>query len=117
MDLNKNCIDEYISEQAENKQESLKQIRDTIRSVLPNAQERISWRMPTYWDGHNIIHFAAFKNHMGLYPGPDVIVHFKDQLKDFKTSKGAIQFPYNQDLPLELIKKITQWCYQTGKHH
>ncbi len=85
--------------------------------VFAKAEERISWKMPTYWDGHNIIHFAAFTKHLGIYPGPDAILHFSDELKSYKTSKGAIQLPYNQPIPIELIKDITCWCYQTGNHH
>lgn len=66
--------------------------------------------MPTYWKKHNLIQFAAFKKHIGLYPGPKAIEIFSDHLKAYKTSKGAIQFPYDQPLPLELIAQIAQWC-------
>lgn len=112
-----NTIDNYIAAQPERVQPLLNQVRDTIHTVLPNAQERISWRMPTFWQEHNIIHFAAYKNHMGLYPGPKAIEHFSDELAPYKTSKGAVQFPYNEDIPLELIAKIAKWCYETGNHH
>lgn len=112
-----NTIDEYIANQPEHVQPLLHQVRDTIGAVLPNAQERISWRMPTFWDKHNIIHFAAFKNHIGLYPGSDAIEHFKDKLTEYKTTKGAIQLPYNKPLPLSLIAEIASWCYMTGNHH
>ena len=117
MNNNENCILEYISQQPERIQPLLHQVRKVIREVLPEAQERISWRMPTYWDKHNIIHFAAFKKHMGLYPGPKAIEHFAKELESFKTSKGAIQMPYDQPLPLDLIAKITEWCYVTGHPH
>jgi len=110
-------IDAYIAVQPEDVQPFLKQVRDKLRSVLPEAQEKISWRMPTYWQDHNIIHFAGYKNHIGLYPGPEAIAHFSDRLKDFKTSKGAVQFPYHHPLPLDLIGDIAQWCHQTGHHH
>jgi uncharacterized protein YdhG (YjbR/CyaY superfamily) len=110
-------IDAYIAEQPESIQPYLNQIRDTIRAALPKAQERISWRMPTYWDKRNIIHFAAHKNHVGLYPGPEAIVHFSEELKEYSTSKGAIQFPYHQQIPLALIREIAKWCYETGHHH
>jgi uncharacterized protein YdhG (YjbR/CyaY superfamily) len=62
----------------------LNQVRDTISAVLPGAQESISWSMPTYWDKHNIIHFAAFKKHIGLYPGEKAIEHFSDRLTEYK---------------------------------
>ncbi len=110
-------IDEYISKQPENIQPLLIQVRDTIRLVLPEAKEKISWRMPTYWDNHNIIHFAAFKKHIGIYPGPLAIEHFTERLTDYKTSKGAIQIPYSDSLPLELIADIAKWCYTTENHH
>ncbi len=109
-------IDEYIAEQPEAVQPILKQIREVIRGVLPDAQERISYRMPTFLKEHNIIHFAAQKSHIGLYPGPDAVTHFADRLKEFKTSKGAVQFPYEKPVPLDLILEIAQWCVETGNH-
>lgn len=110
-------IDAYIAEKPEEVRLLLNQVRDTIRAALPDAQERISWRMPTFWNGHNIIHFAAFKNHIGLYPGDAAIVEFADRLTEFKTSKGAVQLPYGMPLPLALIAEIAKWCYETGNHH
>ncbi len=117
MNNDQNCIIDYIEQQDDNIRPLLYQVHEAIRGVLPKAEERISWKMPTYWDGHNIIHFAAFTKHLGIYPGPDAILHFSDELKSYKTSKGAIQLPYNQPIPIELIKDITCWCYQTGNHH
>lgn len=92
-------------------------MRITIRDLLPNAKEKISWGMPTYWEGQNIIHFAASKNHLGLYPGEEAIIELSDKLLDYKTTKGAIQFPYKQEIPFDLISQITLWCYETGNHH
>lgn len=110
-------IDEYISLQPENVQQLLNQVRNTLRTALPDAEERISWRMPTYWKKRNIIHFAAFKNHLGIYPGDKAIEHFADRLTEYKTSKGAIQLPYSKPLPLDLLTEIARWCYETGNHH
>lgn len=109
-----NSINEYILAQPESTQIYLNKVRDTIRKVLPNVEERISWGMPTFWKGKNIIHFAACKKHIGLYPGEEAIIHFADKLSDYKTTKGAIQFPYKFPLPLELISEITKWCYITN---
>jgi uncharacterized protein YdhG (YjbR/CyaY superfamily) len=109
-------IDAYIAEQPESIQTLLNQVRDAIRTAIPDAEERISWRMPTFWKKHNIIHFAAFKNHIGLYPGDKAVTYFADRLSDFKKSKGAIQFPYNKPIPLNLIAEIAKWCYETGNH-
>ena len=107
-------IDAYIQKQDEAVQPQLNAIRDTIRAAIPDAVEKISYRMPTYWKGRNIIHFAAFKNHIGLYPGGEAPVVFADRLKDYKTSKGTIQFPLDKELPLNLIAEIAVWCY--GKY-
>ena len=107
-----NPIDEYIAAQDEAIQPRLNAIRDTIRAALPDAVEKISYQMPTYWKGRNIIHFAAFKNHIGLYPGGEAPVVFAEKLKDYKTSKGTIQIHHDQELPLDLIKEIALWCYR-----
>lgn len=66
--------------------------------------------MPTYWEKQNLIQFAAFKKHIGLYPGPEAVEAFGGRLKEYKTSKGAIQLPYDKPLPLELISEIARWC-------
>jgi len=110
-------IEAYIDAQSEEVRPLLNQVRDTLRTALPNAQERISWSMPTYWNKQIIIHFAAFKNHIGLYPGPEAVVHFTERLREYKTSKGAVQFPYSKTLPLSLIEEIAKWCYNTRNHH
>lgn len=109
-------IDEYIARQDPGVQPYLTQVREAIREVLPAAREKIAWGMPTFWDGHNIIHFAAAKHHIGLYPGPAALQHFAQRLHGWRTSKGAVQFPYGQPLPLELIKEIARWCQATGNH-
>ncbi|HHT26547.1 MAG TPA: hypothetical protein GXZ82_04795 [Firmicutes bacterium] len=110
-------LDEYIAAQPEAVQPLLEQIRAAIRAALPDAQERISWRMPTYWQKHNIIHFAAFKDHISIYPGDEAIRHFAYRLIDYKTSKGTWQLPFDKPLPLDLIAEIAHWCYATGNHH
>lgn len=110
-------IDAYIDAQSEDIQLLLNLVRGRIKSALPDAQEKISWGMPTYWKKQNIIHFAASKKHIGLYPGEEAVRHFADQIKDYKSSKGAIQFPYDKEIPLDLIEEIAIWCYKTGNHH
>lgn len=104
-----NAIDGYIAEQPEEVQPLLQKIRETIHAAAPEAEERISWRMPTFWQGRNIIHFAAFKNHIGLYPGDKGVAAFAEQLTHYKTSKGAIQLPLSKPLDYELIAAITRW--------
>ena len=105
-------IDAYITAQDENVQPKLNEIREVLRAVLPEAEERISWSMPTYWKGRNIIHFAASKKHLGLYPGDEATTEFADALKEYSVSKGTIRLPYDQPLPKELIEKIARWCYE-----
>ena len=103
-------IEEYIQRQPEQTRPYLYRINKTIKSVMPDAVEKISWSMPTYWKNHNLIQFAAFKKHIGLYPGVKAVEAFERKLKEYKTSKGAIQFLYDKPLPLELIGEIAKWC-------
>ena len=108
-------IDEYISSQSPEIQPVLRSVRDTISSVLPFAEERMSWGMPTFWKNHNLIHFAPAKNHLGIYPGNEAVEVFKAELDErgLKYSKGAIRFPYG-DIDLEFIRRIAEWC---GEHN
>lgn len=86
--------------------------REVLRTALPDCKEKISWSMPTYWKGRNIIHFAAQKAHLGIYPGGEAVAVFADRLQDYKTTKGAIQFPYKKEIPYDLITEIAQWSYK-----
>jgi uncharacterized protein YdhG (YjbR/CyaY superfamily) len=103
------AIDEYIDEQNTEVQPLLRNIRDAIRNAAPGATEKISYRMPTFWRGENIIHFAAFKNHIGIYPGGDAVDVFFGRLTGYKTSKGAIQLPIDKPIDYGLITDITRW--------
>ena len=111
-------IDEYILAQDEGIRAQLQSVRQAIREELPDAAEKISWSMPTFWQGHNIIHFAAQKKHIGLYPGPEAVVHFSEKLDamGFKYSKGSIRIPYSDKLPISLISEIAAWCRDSGNH-
>ena len=81
-------IDEYILNQPEKAQPLLKEINETIRAAIPDTMEKISWSMPTYWKKRNLIQFAAFKNHVGLYPGPEAVEKFADRLTGYQTQRG-----------------------------
>ena len=105
-------IDQYIQEQEEGIRPFLKEVRKILHTAIPEAQEKISWSMPTFLKGRNIIHFAASKNHLGVYPGGEATTVFADRLADFDVSKGTIRLPYNQPLPKELITDIAKWCYE-----
>ena len=111
-------VDEYILSQDEAIRGHLERVRSVLRASLPDAVEKISWSMPTWWKDHNIIHFAAAKKHIGLYPGPEAVTHFAEKLDQAgcKYSKGSIQIPYSDDLPLDLIAEIADWCGKTGNH-
>lgn len=99
-------VDAYIDACDLARQEALRAIRKIIKEVVPDAEECISYNMPAYKLGAPIAYFAAYKNHVGFYPTSAPIKEFLDQLTAYKTSKGAIQFPYSQPLPIHLIRNI-----------
>lgn len=104
-------IDEYIDGFPKDIQNILMQIRQTVKSVVPQAEEAISYGMPTFkLNGHYLIYFAAYKKHIGLYPVPNNNKLFEKDFAAYKTSgKGTIQFPLNQPLPIALIAKIVKY--------
>jgi uncharacterized protein YdhG (YjbR/CyaY superfamily) len=102
-------IDEYINEQSAEIQLLLRNIRAAIRASAPGATAKISYRMPTFWQGENVIHFAAFRNHIGIYPGGDAVGVFSGRLTSYKTSKGAIRLPVGKPIDYGLITDITRW--------
>ena len=104
-------IDEYIAAQGEGVRSKLRELRDILRAAIPEAEERISWSMPTYWKGQNLIHFAAAKKHIGLYPGGEATAAFAEELAGLSVSKGTIRLPLDRELPTALITEIAQWCY------
>jgi uncharacterized protein YdhG (YjbR/CyaY superfamily) len=81
-------------------------MRQTIREAAPGATEAISYRMPTFKLNGNLVHFAAFKNHIGFYPTPSAIERFKEELSPYKWAKGSVQFPLDKPVPYALVKKI-----------
>jgi uncharacterized protein YdhG (YjbR/CyaY superfamily) len=103
-------ISEYISAQPAEIQPRLREIYAELKTALPDAEERLSWQMPTFWKGRNLIHFAAFKNHIGLFPGGEATAVFAERLTGYKTSKGGVQLPGNKPLPLDLIRELALWC-------
>ena len=113
--MDKTLIQKYIEEQDASLQPRLFEIYEAIKTAIPDTEERLSWGMPTFWRGRNIIHFAPAKRHIGIYPGPDAIEAFAGRLTEYKTSKGAIQLPHNKDLPLELIAEIAKWSFENNK--
>ena len=102
-------IDEYIATFPEEIQKILEQLRATIKAAAPDAEEKISYQMPTFALKGNLVHFAAHKNHVGFYPTPSGIQAFKRELSIYEGAKGSVQFPIDQPLPLELIGKIVKF--------
>ena len=99
-------IDEYIASFPEDIQAILQELRATIKAAAPDAQEKISYQMPTFTLKGNLVHFAAHKDHIGFYPTPSGIEAFQQELAAYKYSKGAVQFPLGEPLPLDLIRRI-----------
>ena len=105
--VNFTSVDDYISGFSVEMQEKLQEIRKCIQQVVPEAKEIISYQMPAYKKNGILVYFAGFKNHIGFFPTASGIAAFIDELNDFKTSKGTIQFPLCQEIPLDLIRRIT----------
>ena len=105
-----NSIDEYIANFPEDTQALLEAVRATIKAAAPDAEERISYQMPTFALNGNLVYFAGCKNHIGLYPASSGVPEtFKEELSIYKGTKGSIHFPITQPLPLELITRIVQF--------
>ncbi len=102
-------IDEYIAQYPAELQSVLNELRGVIRRAAPDAQEKISWQMPTFFQNGNLVHFAVHKHHIGFYPGAGGIEAFADRLGEYKTSKGAVQFPIGKPLPYALIDEIVKF--------
>jgi uncharacterized protein YdhG (YjbR/CyaY superfamily) len=102
-------IDDYIALQADETQEILKSLRETIRKAAPQAEETINYGIPTFTVAGNLVHFAAFKNHIGFYPAPSGIRKFQKELSDYKGAKGSVQFPITEPLPLSLVSRIVKF--------
>lgn len=99
-------IEDYIQKAPAMSQEKLTEMYHLLKPILKEAEEKLSYGMPTFYFKGNLLHFAPSKKHLGFYPTPSAITHFAKELTPYKTSKGAIQFPYETPLPKELIKKI-----------
>jgi uncharacterized protein YdhG (YjbR/CyaY superfamily) len=101
-------IDEYIATFPEEIQSILQEIRATIQAAAPDAEEKISYQMPTFALKGNLVHFAAFKNHIGFYPTPSGVEAFKEEIARYQGAKGSIRFPLDEPMPLDLISRIVK---------
>lgn len=104
-----NTIDEYIAQFSQQEQKKLQELRKMIKNISTKAEEKMSWKMPTFSQKGNVVHFAMHKNHIGFYVGSTAIKAFEDELANYKYAKGTIQLPKDQPLPKDLIEKIVQF--------
>ena len=102
-------IDEYIAGFPKDVREALRQVRATIAKAAPDAEEAIKYQIPTFVLDGNLVHFAAFKNHVGFYPTPSAIAAFEGELARYQRAKGSVQFPLHEPMPLELIERIVEF--------
>lgn len=102
-------IDAYIDACPPLLQPRLRELRKAIAEAAPNAIEKMSYRMPTFYLEGNLVHFAAHAHHIGFYPLPETIESFLDELEDFQRSKGAVQFPHDKPLPLDLVRRMVKF--------
>lgn len=103
-------IDEFIASFPKNVRDILEELRRVIRESAPGAEETISYGIPTFdVDGRHLVHFSAYKNHVGFYPTSSGIEAFKKELSPFKTSKGTVQFPLDKPIPFDLVKRIVKF--------
>jgi uncharacterized protein YdhG (YjbR/CyaY superfamily) len=108
-------IDEYIAGFPSHVQEILKEVRSTIKKAAPDAEEAIKYQIPTFVLNGNLLHIAAFKNHIGFYPTPSGIEAFKQELSQYNSAKGSVQFPIDKPMPLSLIDKIVRFRVEQAK--
>jgi uncharacterized protein YdhG (YjbR/CyaY superfamily) len=104
-----NSIDEYIADFPEEVQKTLGELRAAIKAAAPDAEERISYQIPTFTLKGNLVHFAAYKKHIGFYPTSSGIQAFKRELSVYEGAKGTVRFPIDKPLPLKLIRKIVKF--------
>jgi uncharacterized protein YdhG (YjbR/CyaY superfamily) len=102
-------IDEYIADFPEDVRKKLEKLRKVIQAAAPRAEEAIAWGMPTFRLNGNLVHFAAFRDHISLFPSSSPIPVFKKELAPYKVSKGTIQFPLDRPIPFDLVKKIVKF--------
>ncbi|RPH56427.1 hypothetical protein EHM82_03365 [bacterium] len=104
-----NSIDEYIAEFPPETRAALEEVRAVIKASAPGATERMSYAIPTFdLHGKHLVHFAGYKSHIGFYPGPSGIEAFREEIKAYKSAKGSVQFPLDQPMPTDLIRRIVE---------
>ena len=105
-------VDAYIAGFPEEVQGILHRLRETIKAIAPQAEETIRYQIPTFVLHENLVHFAAYTKHIGLYPTPSAIAAFREQLREYKFAKGSVQFPLHKPIPWALIEQIIEFRVQ-----
>ncbi len=110
-------INEYIQSFPKEIRKILNELKTAIKTAAPGATERISYQIPTFYLNGNLVHFAAFKNHIGFYPTSSGISAFQDELRGYKSAKGSVQFPIDKPLPMDLIKRIVRYRVEENRRN
>lgn len=109
-------IDEYIAEFPPETQQVLQALRALIKATVPDATETISYAIPTFdLNGKHLVHFAGYRKHIGFYPGSSGVAAFKEAFKPYKSAKGSVQFPLDQPMPMELIRRVVEFRVEENK--
>jgi uncharacterized protein YdhG (YjbR/CyaY superfamily) len=114
-DIAAQTIDDYIAAFPPKIRTRLTAMRRTIRKHAPEATEKISYRIPTFYLNGNLVHFAGYEHHVGFYPGAAGIAKFRDELKDYESGKGSVQFPHDEPLPLDLVARIVDFRVEQNR--
>lgn len=115
MKTNFSNVEEYIASAPADVQDKLLQIRDLIREAAPEAEERISYKMPAFYLDGNLVYFAFHRKHIGLYPTSSGIKRFEKELADYVHAKGSVQFPLDKPLPIDLIRRIVRFRVEENR--
>ena len=102
-------IDEYMADFPAEARAIMQRMRELILQIAPEATEKISYGIPTFVLGKNLVHFAAYEHHIGFYPSSSGIAHFAEELKEYETSKGTVRFPLDKPIPYDLVRRITEF--------
>jgi uncharacterized protein YdhG (YjbR/CyaY superfamily) len=108
----KKLVEDYIKRHSPEVQKIFQKIRSEIKKSAPDAEEVMSYGVPAFKKNENTVLYSVFKNHIGLYPTPLAINHFKKELSEYETSKGTIKFPLNKSIPYDLIRKIVKFKFK-----
>jgi uncharacterized protein YdhG (YjbR/CyaY superfamily) len=114
-EINAETIDDYIAAVPPKVRTRLNAMRRTIRKHAPEATEKISYRIPTFYLNGNLVHFAAYEHHVGFYPGAAGVAKFRDAIEGYKSAKGSIQFPHDEPLPLDLVAAIVDFRVEQNR--